>query len=224
MVEAGADQVPEETILEALELAHAEIRRICEALEDLREQVGKPKWVDTELTAELGAQHGDAVRAAIAEARPPRGGRVVDELVAEAPRDHDGLDRGRHGQPDAGPGELRGDPREGAHRGGRGPAARAVPRRAAGADRRRAGLEGAPLGEARPALRPDPRGRRSFRSRSALRRPRASRRSRTRSRSSSSSARPRLRSTRTSSARRSRSRSVAPTAAPRRRSGRSSAR
>src|SRR6188474_3525294 len=46
MVEAGADQVPEDTILEAFELAHAEIRRICEALEDLREQVGKPKWVD----------------------------------------------------------------------------------------------------------------------------------------------------------------------------------
>src|ERR671924_941372 len=36
MVEAGADQVPEDTILEALELAHTEIRRICEALEGLR--------------------------------------------------------------------------------------------------------------------------------------------------------------------------------------------
>ena len=29
MVEAGGDQIPEETILEALELAHAEIRKIC---------------------------------------------------------------------------------------------------------------------------------------------------------------------------------------------------
>ncbi|MBA3402983.1 MAG: polyribonucleotide nucleotidyltransferase, partial [Actinobacteria bacterium] len=38
MVEAGADQVPEETILEAFELAHAEIRKICDALEDLRSQ------------------------------------------------------------------------------------------------------------------------------------------------------------------------------------------
>ena len=66
MVEAGADEVPEETILEAFELAHAEIRRICEALEDLREQVGKPKWVDTELTVELEAEHGEAVGAAIA--------------------------------------------------------------------------------------------------------------------------------------------------------------
>src|SRR6187551_2367944 len=46
MVEAGAAEVPEETILEALDLAHTEIKRICEALEDLRSQVGKPKWVD----------------------------------------------------------------------------------------------------------------------------------------------------------------------------------
>src|ERR671923_2112479 len=50
MVEAGADQVPEDTILEALELAHAEIRKICAALEELRTEVGKPKWVDVELT------------------------------------------------------------------------------------------------------------------------------------------------------------------------------
>ena len=34
MVEAGGDQIPEETILEALELAHAEIRKICAALEE----------------------------------------------------------------------------------------------------------------------------------------------------------------------------------------------
>src|SRR5213592_273132 len=38
MVEAGADQVPEETILDAFELAHSEIRRICDVLEDLRRQ------------------------------------------------------------------------------------------------------------------------------------------------------------------------------------------
>jgi polyribonucleotide nucleotidyltransferase len=84
MVEAGGDQVPEETILEALELAHTEIRRICEALEELRSQVGKPKWVDLELTAELEAAHGDAVRAAIAEHGLREASAVVDELVEDA--------------------------------------------------------------------------------------------------------------------------------------------
>ena len=84
MVEAGGDQVPEDTILEALELAHAEIRKICEALEDLRSQVGKPKWVDLELTAELDAAHGDAIRAAIAEHGLREAGVVVDALIEEA--------------------------------------------------------------------------------------------------------------------------------------------
>ena len=83
MVEAGADEIPEDTILEALELAHAEIRTICDALEDLREQAGKPKWVDVELTAELEEAHGDAVRAAIAEHGLREAASVVDELVAE---------------------------------------------------------------------------------------------------------------------------------------------
>ena len=83
MVEAGADQIPEDTILEALELAHGEIRRICDALEDLREQAGKPKWVDTELTAELEASHGDAVRSAIAEHGLREATAVVDALVEE---------------------------------------------------------------------------------------------------------------------------------------------
>jgi polyribonucleotide nucleotidyltransferase len=83
MVEAGADQVPEDTILEALEVAHAEIRKICDALDDLREQVGKPKWVDTELTAELDAAHGDAVRAAIAEHGLREAAAAVDALVDE---------------------------------------------------------------------------------------------------------------------------------------------
>src|SRR6187431_1579211 len=43
MIEAGADQVPEETLLEALEVAHVGIRKICEVLEHLRSEAGKPK-------------------------------------------------------------------------------------------------------------------------------------------------------------------------------------
>jgi polyribonucleotide nucleotidyltransferase len=86
MVEAGADEVPEDAILEAFELAHGEIRRICDALDDLRAQVGKPKWVDVDLTAELEARHGAAIDAAIAEHGLREATSVVDELIAaEAP-------------------------------------------------------------------------------------------------------------------------------------------
>ncbi len=84
MVEAGADQVPEETILEAFELAHTEIRKICEALEDLRSQVGKPKWVDADLTAELEASHGQAIRSAISEHGLREASATMEALVTEA--------------------------------------------------------------------------------------------------------------------------------------------
>jgi polyribonucleotide nucleotidyltransferase len=83
MVEAGADQIPEETILEAFELAHAEIRKICEALEDLRSRAGKPKWVDTELTAELESAHGAAIREAIAVHGLREASAAVDALYVE---------------------------------------------------------------------------------------------------------------------------------------------
>src|SRR5919197_180055 len=53
MVEAGAGEIPEEQLLEALEKAHEEIRKLCEIQEDLRRQVGKAKWLDDELTEEL---------------------------------------------------------------------------------------------------------------------------------------------------------------------------
>ena len=43
MVEAGAKGVTEQTIIEALEMAHNAIKQICAAQEDLRKDVGKPK-------------------------------------------------------------------------------------------------------------------------------------------------------------------------------------
>src|SRR5213593_2825139 len=62
MVEAGADEIPEDTLLQALDRAHEEIRKLCEAQEDLARQVGKPKWLDSSLTAELEASHGSQIR------------------------------------------------------------------------------------------------------------------------------------------------------------------
>jgi polyribonucleotide nucleotidyltransferase len=83
MVEAGADQVPEHLILEAFELAHAEIRRICDALDELRAQVGKPKWVDIELTAEIERGHGPTIWQRIQDEGLREAGAIVEELADE---------------------------------------------------------------------------------------------------------------------------------------------
>ena len=43
MIEAGAREVKEETVVDAIEFAHGEIRKICAAISGLRDTVGKPK-------------------------------------------------------------------------------------------------------------------------------------------------------------------------------------
>ena len=43
MVEAGAQEVPEETILDAIMFAHEEIKKIVEFIEEIVKEVGKPK-------------------------------------------------------------------------------------------------------------------------------------------------------------------------------------
>ena len=43
MIEAGAREVKEDTVVDAIEFAHAEIKKICAAIAGLREKVGKPK-------------------------------------------------------------------------------------------------------------------------------------------------------------------------------------
>src|SRR5512141_2103115 len=83
MIEAGADQVPEDLMLEAFELAHTEIKRICDVIDDLRAQVGKPKWIDPALTAELEATHGDAIWRRIQEQGLKGAGSIVEEITAE---------------------------------------------------------------------------------------------------------------------------------------------
>src|SRR5437762_8677836 len=62
MVEAGANEVPEDKLLEALDLAHEEVKKICEAQLDLQRQIGKAKWLDAGVTEEVEHEHGEAIR------------------------------------------------------------------------------------------------------------------------------------------------------------------
>ncbi len=83
MVEAGCEQIPEDTILEALELAHHEIVKLCEAQENLRRQAGKAKWLDLDLYAEIERDHGHTIWERIQSAGLREAGGVVDELLGE---------------------------------------------------------------------------------------------------------------------------------------------
>src|SRR5580692_7241892 len=43
MVESGAKEIKEETVVDAIEFAHTEIKKICAAINDLKAKAGKPK-------------------------------------------------------------------------------------------------------------------------------------------------------------------------------------
>ena len=168
MVEAGANQVTEEKLLEALEIAQREIVKLCDAQLELRAKAGK-----TEVARPV--RH----RAARGAVRPRRSGRGSSEHGPPRRR----LDRRR----DRHQGVRRADDELDARTTSCASSRRAcrsaqilekqrsvaveAPVReqfeddAARADRGRAGLEGAQVGEAEPAVRPDRRRASSCRSR-----------------------------------------------------------
>jgi polyribonucleotide nucleotidyltransferase len=83
MVEAGAKQVPEAKLLEALEIAHREIVKLCAAQEELRAKAGKPKWLDPATTDRLEAAYAGEIAARIAAQGLQESTGIVDEIVAK---------------------------------------------------------------------------------------------------------------------------------------------
>src|SRR6201990_2828224 len=71
MIESGAKEVKEETVVEAIEFGHTEIKKIVKAINELRDKVGKPKrkveppTFDEEyynqLKSRIGGELGDAL-------------------------------------------------------------------------------------------------------------------------------------------------------------------
>src|ERR1700704_2679602 len=67
MVEAGANEIPEAEILDALDIAHAEIKKLCALQRELAEKVGKKKKVfetisvDESVLDAIRSSHGKAL-------------------------------------------------------------------------------------------------------------------------------------------------------------------
>jgi polyribonucleotide nucleotidyltransferase len=101
MVEAGAEGVTEAEILDALDIAHGEIKKLVAAMEELQQKAGKEKIkveapsIDEGLLSDIRASHGQALVDAIAtEGKLERYeaiDKVKDEVVAQyAPDSADG--------------------------------------------------------------------------------------------------------------------------------------
>jgi polyribonucleotide nucleotidyltransferase len=67
MVEAGANEIPEAEILDALDIAHDAIKKLCAAQDELREKAGKQKTevnvpqVDADFYSQVQSSHGAAL-------------------------------------------------------------------------------------------------------------------------------------------------------------------
>jgi polyribonucleotide nucleotidyltransferase len=92
MVEAGANEIPEAEILDALDIAHENIRKLCAAQRELAEKAGKEKTavevpsVHPELYEQIKGSHGAALEAATQiEDKLERqdATKAVEELVLE---------------------------------------------------------------------------------------------------------------------------------------------
>src|SRR5208282_4242101 len=99
MIESGAKEVKEETVVDAIEFAHTEIKKICAAISELRARVGKPKRqvtppeFDEVYFKGLEAQIGRRLSDALDTAKHPKAEsyelvRVLEkELLAAVPED-----------------------------------------------------------------------------------------------------------------------------------------
>jgi polyribonucleotide nucleotidyltransferase len=91
MVEAGASEIAEETMLEAIAFGHAECKKLARAQRDLVQRAGKPRWVidaaahDAELKARVESlarpKLADALATHQKQGRAEAVHRVFDEVV-----------------------------------------------------------------------------------------------------------------------------------------------
>jgi polyribonucleotide nucleotidyltransferase len=81
MVEAGANQVHEDKLLEALEIAHREIVKLCDAQLELRAKKGKTKWLDPAVTERLEAAYGHSIWERIQQQGLREAAAIVEEIV-----------------------------------------------------------------------------------------------------------------------------------------------
>ena len=73
MIEAGANEVPDDVMLEAIKKGHEEIKKICQFIQKMKDEIGKPKFayksfaVDHDLYEELEKDYTEKMKVAVQE-------------------------------------------------------------------------------------------------------------------------------------------------------------
>lgn len=89
MIEAGANEVPDDVMLEAIKKAHVEIKKICKFISSIQEEIGKPKFeyksfeVDSEVYEFVESNYKEEMKEKVQEADKTTRDNNIDEITAE---------------------------------------------------------------------------------------------------------------------------------------------
>ena len=89
MIEAGANEVPDDVMLEAIKKGHEEIKKICQFIQKMKDEIGKPKFayksfaVDHDLYEELEKDYTEKMKTAVQEIDKDTRDNNVAELTEE---------------------------------------------------------------------------------------------------------------------------------------------
>ena len=87
MIEAGANEVPDDIMLEAIKEAHVEIKKICAFIQKMKDEIGKPKFeyksfeVDPDIFNFIEDNFADDIKTALQEADKETRDKNVDEVT-----------------------------------------------------------------------------------------------------------------------------------------------
>ena len=92
MIEAGADEIPDDTMLQAIKEAHVEIKKVCDFISKMKEEIGKEKFeyksfaVDASVFEEVSANFKERmykdVQAVDKEVRDTNMDKLTEDIVA----------------------------------------------------------------------------------------------------------------------------------------------
>ena len=89
MIEAGANEVPDDVMLEAIKTAHEEIKKICDFITNIQNEIGKPKFeyksfeVDHDVYEFIEINFKEEMKEKVQEADKETRDKNIDEITAK---------------------------------------------------------------------------------------------------------------------------------------------
>ena len=89
MIEAGADEIPNDLMLDAIKEAHVEIKKICKFIQDIKDEIGKPKFeyksfaIDEEIYDIISNEYSERMKQDVQTPDKPERDAKIDKLTED---------------------------------------------------------------------------------------------------------------------------------------------